>query len=112
MDVRTDNRGKYFTPRVNKESVAAAVRTTEHLIVGQIYVRPDKRLKDELNSGQERFVAVTDARVYDAAGSRMLFESSLLVVGYSHVIFISPLEAISAEQLPAWAQRENEEEGA
>jgi hypothetical protein len=109
MDVRTDDRGKFFTPRVTKESVATVIRTTDHLIVGQIYVRPDHRLKDELNSTSEPYLAITDAKVYDQLGQMQIFETSFLIVAASHVIFISPLDAIRDETPPPWAQRHEEE---
>lgn len=104
MDVRTDDRGKFFTPRVTKESVAAAIRTADHMIVGQVHVRPDQRLKDELNSAHDRFIAVTDARVHNALGSDLLFESSFLLVDARHVIFITPLEAIKDSESLGWAR--------
>lgn len=105
MEVRIDDRGKYFTPRVSKESVASVVRTTDHLIVGNVYVRPDRRLKDELNEDPDRFLAITDAFVYDAYGERLLFGSSFLLVAYTHVILISPVEALSDTAEAIWLQR-------
>lgn len=108
MDVHTDDRGKFFTPRVTKESVAVAIRTTDHLIVGQVHVRPDQRLKDELNSAHDRFIAITDARVHNATGSALLFESSFLLVDSTHVIFISPLDAIKEAETLDWARVQEE----
>jgi hypothetical protein len=108
MDVRTDDRGKFFTPRVTKESVATAIRTTEHLIVGLVHVRPDQRLKDELNNANDRFIAITDARVHNAGGSELLFESSFLLVDANHVIFITPLEAIKGGEAYVWARGHEE----
>lgn len=102
MDLRIDDRGKYFTARVSKESIAVALRTTEHLIVGQIHVRPDQRLKDEMNLSQERFVAVTDAHVYDSQGQNQLFESAFLIVASQHIIFITPLDALKEDQQLGW----------
>jgi hypothetical protein len=109
MDLRIDDRGKYFTPRVSKESIAAALRTTEHLIVGQIHVRPDQRLKDELNLSQERFIAITDARVYDSLGANVLFESAFLIVASSHIIFITPLDAVEQDRQLPWLPTPGEE---
>ncbi len=105
MDVRIDDRGKYFTPRVSKESVVSVLRTTEHLIVGHIYVRPDRRLKDDLNEDQARFLAITDALVYDPSGTQLLFSTSLLMVSYAHVILLSPVEAIEDAADAPWLQR-------
>jgi hypothetical protein len=108
MDVRIDDRGKFFTPHVAKDTVRALVRTTAHMVVGQVYVRPDRRLKDELNAEAGRFLAVTGATVYDASGETMLYETSFLLVSYEHVILISPVEAF-AEERPLWAQESTEE---
>ena len=108
MDTRMDDRGKFFTPRVTKESIAAAIRTTDHLIVGQMHVRPDKRLKDELNQAPDRFIAVTDARVHNANGSELFFESSFLLVDATHVIFITPLEAVKESEGLPWAHVQEE----
>ena len=108
MDMRTDDRGKFFTPRINKESVATAIRTTEHMIVGQVHVHPDKRLKDELNNPSDRFIAVTDARVHNANGSELLFESNFLLVDAAHVIFVTPLEAVKESEGLPWAYAQEE----
>lgn len=102
MNVHIDPKGKYFTPRVNKEPVLSIIRTTEHLIVGCVPVRPDTRLKDELSHEATRFFAVTDAYVYDATGERLLFESSFLLIAHHQVILLSPLEAVSNVSGATW----------
>ena len=72
MDMRFDEKGKFFTPRVAKDTLTAFVRTANQIIVGHVYVRPDKRLKDDLNEDPSRFLPVTDARVYDSATEALL----------------------------------------
>lgn len=109
MDLHIDDRGKYFTQRISKESVDAMVRTTDHFIVGNVYVRPDQRLKDELNSDHGRFVAITNARVYDALGERLLFATNFLLVTYEHVILISPVDAVTEAPHAAWVQQAPQE---
>jgi hypothetical protein len=104
MDVRIDSHGKYFSQRVAKESVAALIRTTDHLIVGYVYIRPDYRLKDELNSDAGRMIAVTEARVYNEEGTKFLFATGLLLLSYNHVLFLSPLDAVSATDGALWAE--------
>lgn len=94
METRINDKGKYFTPRVNKQPIASLVRTNHHLVIGKVHIRPDERLKDELNNSRERFLAVTEARVYDTAGEKVLFESELLFVAYEHVVLITPIEVI------------------
>ena len=72
MDMRIDEKGKYFTPRVAKDTLPAFIRTADQIIVGHVYVRPEKRLKDDLNEDASRFLPVTDARVYNAADETLL----------------------------------------
>src|SRR5690349_16874560 len=76
MDVRFDEKGKFFTPRVAKDTLPAFIRTGDQVIVGHVYVRPEKRLKDDLSEDTSRFLPVTDARVYDAASEKLLYHSS------------------------------------
>jgi hypothetical protein len=104
MDLRIDDRGKYFTARIAKDSLAAFVRTGDQLIVGQIHVRPERRLTDEINGDSARFLPITAARVYDAAGTTLLYESSFLLVSYQHIVTIGPLEALSPHQPAPWHQ--------
>lgn len=109
MTVQVTPKGKYFTPRVNKEPVVAIIRTNEHLIIGCVYVRPEQRLKDELNSDRERFLAVTDAHVYDSAGEKLLFESGFLLVANDHIVFIGPMDAIKPSPDVVWTRETYEE---
>lgn len=102
MDLRIDDRGKYFTPRITKDSIAVVIRTSEHIIVGHIYVQPDQRLKDEMNLNTERFLAITDASVYNAQGDTLLFESGFLIVASAQVIFIAPVDSIKQDKKPSW----------
>ncbi len=110
MSFHVNEKGKYFTPRVSKEPAITAIRTIDQLIVGHVYIRPDQRLKDELNSDRERFLAVTDASVYDITGRERLFKSSFLLVAYEHIVLLSPVEAISERHNLTWLQDVPEEE--
>jgi len=40
MDMRIDEKGKFFTPRVAKDTLPALIRTADQVIVGHVYVRP------------------------------------------------------------------------
>lgn len=94
MEIRIDENGKYFTPHVSKEPVAAVIHTGEQLIVGSVHLQLDRRLKDELNAAGERFLAITDARVYTKGAERLLYTSALVLVGYNHIVAVSPLDAL------------------
>lgn len=109
MDLRIDEKGKYYTQRVIKDSMAAFVRTAEQIIVGHIYVRPDYRLKDEFDSDHSRFLPITDADVYDAGTEQLLYRSSFLLVAYHHITMISPLEALTDIRTAPWQPHAQEE---
>lgn len=79
---------------VPTETTGVAVRTADQLIVGLLHAHPHKRLKDELNGTSDRWLAVTMARVYDAAGSRLLYESGVVLVASAHIVSVTPLSAV------------------
>ena len=108
MDMRIDEKGKFFTPRVAKDTLPALVRTADQVIVGHVYVRPDKRLKDDLSEDPSRFLPITDARVYNASDETLLYHSSFLLVAYQHIIMISPLDALADIRSTPWQSVEAE----
>lgn len=112
LDVRFDEKGKFFTPRVAKDTLPALIRTAQQVIVGHIYVRPEKRLKDDLSEDASRFLPVTDARVYRADDETLLYHSSFLLVAYQHIIMISPVSALADVRPVPWQFEQDEEETA
>lgn len=97
-----DEKSEHPDPRVVKESVGALVRTADQLIVGQLHVRPKKRLKDELNVISEHYIAITEARVYNATGGDLLYTASVLLVSTAHIVTVTPLDAISESPGAIW----------
>jgi hypothetical protein len=55
MFAQFEEKGKIYTQVVSKIPVDVIVQTTQHTIRGKIHIRPDIRLKDELNI-QEPFL--------------------------------------------------------
>lgn len=104
MDLRVDQKGKFYTPRVSKETIAVLIRTSEHLIVGSIFVRPGYRVSDELNDPKLTFLSVTNARVYDAPGVELLYATGFLLVSAAQVVMLTPLEDLSHAADAAWAR--------
>ncbi len=100
-----DDKAALFTNHVTKESIAVLLRTPDQLIVGQLHARPQKRLKDEMNHVSDRFVALTAARVYDAAGTRMLYEASFVLLSNAHIVSITPLSAVEQFGDAEWGRR-------
>ena len=77
-------------------TTAVAIRTPDQLLVGFMHARPQKRLKDELNGNSDHFVAVTSARVYDGAGSRLLYESSVVLLDSGSIVSVTPISAVQS----------------
>ena len=90
MTFEYDEKGKIFTDIVTKMAVRARIQTTTHMIQGQIHVRRDQRIKDELDSN-ESFLALTDVSVLGLDG-QILFQVPFLAVQRSHIIWVMPEE--------------------
>ena len=88
MTVEYDEKGKIFTEIVSKVAIPAIVQTTEQLIKGNVHVRRDERLKDELDRDR-MFLAMTDASIIGADG-QTLYESRFLAVRRAQIIWVMP----------------------
>jgi hypothetical protein len=108
MNLRIDDKGKYFTQRISKDMLPAFVRTANQIIVGHIYIRPERRLKDELNEDTSRYLPVTNAQIYDATSEQLLYQTAFLLVAYQHIIMISPLDALEQIRDVPWQVSEQQ----
>ena len=90
MSLEYDDKGKYFTEIVSKVSVPVLVQTTTHLVRGLVHIRPEERLKNELDR-DELFLAITDAAVLDTE-RRELFRSEFLAVRRNQIVWAMPDE--------------------
>lgn len=88
MTIEYDDKGKIFTDIVSKTAVLATVQTTTHLVRGNIHVRRDQRIKDELDL-DESFLAITDANILGADG-QVVFHAPFLAVKRSHIVWVIP----------------------
>lgn len=88
-----DDKGKFFTHVVSKHPVPVTLQTVENRIRGTMHVKPNERVKDELN-GPERFIAVTDAVVYNSLNEE-IYRFDFLVVNTVHIIWLVPDEETS-----------------
>jgi hypothetical protein len=102
MDVRIDEKGKYFTAHIAKDAVSAFVRTTDAIIVGSIYVRPGHRLTDELNGDSAPFLPITNARVYDANTEQLRYRAGLMLLAYREIVLVAELDALAELRPTAW----------
>jgi hypothetical protein len=83
-----EEKGKVFTKVVSKDPIKVHIQTLTHLIRGKVHIKPDERIKDELNADEE-FLAVTDAVVYDT-NEMVLHRTAFLAVNRAHIVWIYP----------------------
>jgi hypothetical protein len=83
-----DDKGKIFTEVVSKTTIPAIIQTLTNRLHGNIYVNRGVRLSDELNHS-EKFMAVTDATVYDLAGQE-LYRCAFVAINREHVVWLMP----------------------
>ena len=88
MTIEYDDKGKVFTDVVSKVAIPAVVQTTQHLIRGNIHVRRDERLKDELDR-DELFLAMTDASMIGAEGQEM-HKARFVAVRRAQIVWVMP----------------------
>lgn len=88
MTIEYDDKGKIFTDIVSKKAVPATVQTTTHLMRGNIHVRRDQRIKDELNLN-EHFLAITDVSVLGADG-QVILQAAFLAVQRAQIVWVMP----------------------
>jgi len=88
MTIEYDERGKIFTDIVSKTAIYATIQTTTHLMRGQIHVRRDQRVIDELDL-KENFLPVTNVSVLGADG-QTLFQAPFMALHRSHIVWVYP----------------------
>jgi hypothetical protein len=94
MSLHYDEKGKFFTDYVSKESFKAIIQTNSNRIEGNLYLRSGERVSDMLNRS-EKFIAVTDTEVFDLDGNK-IYTCDFLSVNLDHVVWIMPIEEPSA----------------
>ncbi len=90
MSLHYDEKGKFYTEYVAKNSVNAIIQTITNRIEGKVYVREGERLSDELNRSSQ-FLAITDAKIYDSSGKE-LYQCPFLTVNTDQIVWLLPEE--------------------
>lgn len=78
-----------YKPKINKEQVEVVIMTTQEKIEGSLFILAGTRPLDMLNSQQENFVAISNAKVYSSSDHRLLFESDFLMLNKTQIVFIA-----------------------
>lgn len=92
MGFRVDEKGKVFTDRVTKYQVSVIARVLDLIIEGNVHLKPENRLKDELNDS-EQFIAITHAQAMLKEGEPPLYTTDALIVNKAHIAWIFPRES-------------------
>jgi len=88
MTISFDEKGKFYTDIINKESVQVILQTLTNVIRGKIHIMPGRRLKDEINRLDE-FFAMTEATVYTPAGKKM-YSCKFIAVNREKIVWLLP----------------------
>lgn len=112
MGVHVNARGKYFTVRTPKDAILCAVGGGNLAVLGYLYVRPDRRLKDELNDEQARYLPMTDARVFRVSDNTLLYHASFLLIGRQAIDLVAPVDAMNSASDVPWLPVRSTEESA
>jgi hypothetical protein len=92
MPAQFDEKGKIFTPIIKKVPCDAIIQTANYRIEGKVHIRPDDRLKDDMNE-PEMFVAVTEAVIYDTTG-QIAYRTNFTLVNRTQIIWLIPANEI------------------
>ena len=95
MSLHYDDKGKFYTEYVTKNSIKASIQTITNRIEGKIYVREGERVSDELNRSAQ-FLAVTDAAIFDLEGNE-LYRCPFMTVNCDQIVWLMPEEINSTE---------------
>jgi len=92
MSTLYDDKGKFFTTVISKKPVPVIIETTKGRIEGFFHIRPEDRIKDELNRS-ENFVAITDAHMISPDG-QVQFRCNFICLNRDQIIWIVPTAEI------------------
>ncbi len=95
MSLHYDDKGKFYTEFVPKNSIEAIIQTVTNRIEGLIYVRAGERVSDELNRSA-KFLAVTDATIFDLNGKE-LYRSTFMSINLDQIVWLMPEEKNASE---------------
>ena len=96
MTTEYDDKGKRFTDIVTKRPVFATLQTSKHLMRGNIHVRHDQRIKDELDL-DDKFIAATDVSILGEDG-QIIFQAPFLAINRAHIVWVLPDPTNNSEE--------------
>lgn len=97
MFANFEEKGKIFTQVVTKEPVDVVIQTPTSCIYGRVHVRPEDRLKDELDR-TTAFLAVTQAKIFDREGKNLMYECAFVAVNVANIEWVLPQSELKQNQ--------------
>lgn len=97
MTIHYDEKGKFFTDVITKDSVPSIIQTLTHRIEGCIHVRQDQRTKEALDKADD-FVAITDAKVLNRRGE-ILYETHFIAINREHIVWMVPIHELAGSEV-------------
>lgn len=67
------------------------IQLSTHRVHGDIHIRPDERLKDELDK-TSGFLAITSIQVFSMDGKTLEMQSDFMLINSNEIIWIIPDE--------------------
>jgi hypothetical protein len=89
-----EEKGKIYTPIINKEQLDVVIHVHTQRILGKVHVRQGERLKDQIGQ-DERYLAVTDATVFDLNGT-LLYSIGFIAINHTNILWIAPFDEVSS----------------
>lgn len=87
---------KSFSDKIQKIPVNVVIKAGDSIIIGDIHIRPQNRIMDELSFG-DQYLAVTDAVIYDASG-KARFKTKFMSLNSSTIVYVIPKEELVSKQ--------------
>jgi hypothetical protein len=92
MITQFDDKGKIFTNVISKKPITVTIMTNSGRVHGTIHIRPEDRLKDELNR-TDTFIALTNATIYDLQ-DKLIATCKFMSVNGANIIWVIPDDEI------------------
>lgn len=91
MVTQFDDKGKFFTNIITKKTVPGTIQLSTHRIHGNLHVRQDERLKDELDR-TTGYTPLTEVKVYSADGKTLELQSDFMLINNHNILWVIPDE--------------------
>lgn len=88
---RVDDKGKVFTHKVRTQDVEVNITTVTSKLHGFIHVAPGNRLKDQLNTRDEQFLALTNA-TYRNHDDKDGMHIDFIAINKQHIVSVVPID--------------------